>query len=564
MIYKEWTWYNIGAMYIRTITRRNKDGTPVRYIQLAHNEWDPVAKCAKARVLYNFGRAEDLDVAALKRLVSSISRFLSPEEALEAQGKVEHGDALKFVFSRPWGGTWFLNELWKQLEIDLTLEKLLAKRQYRIPVERVLFALVANRALEPLSKLATEDWVQQGVIIPDLDRVEEQQMLRAMDFLLEANEEIQKEIFFHTAHLLNLEVDLLFFDTTSTYFVTEEEDSFRKPGYSKDHRPDLPQVVIGLAVTREGIPVRCWVWPGNTMDMTVIQEVKRDLLGWKLGRVVTVIDRGFCSEDNLRTLQIAGGHYIAGEKLSKVTAEEALSRPGRYRLVKDNLEVKEIVIGNGEARTRYILVRNPKEARRDKLKREELLQKLKTEIAVVNALPAEKRARAAGELLLHETYGRYLSLNHKGTLTLDRIKIAGEERKDGKYLIRTSDDTLSPEDVALGYKQLYEVEYAFRTLKTTLELRPMYHRLEERIRSHVLLCWLALLLIRIAENRTGLTWRQIRKELQRIHLGLFQGVNGEVYQRTELTREQKEIFRAVKVSEPPKFYSIMTGTQGGS
>ncbi|NHM28110.1 hypothetical protein G7K71_14195 [Desulfofundulus sp. TPOSR] len=115
---------------------------------------------------------------------------------------------------------------------------------------------MANRVLEPLSKLAIEDWVQQGVIIPDLERVEEQQMLRVMEFLLEASEEIQKEIFFHTAHLLNLEVDLLFFDTTSTYFVTGEEDNFRKPGYSKDHCPVLPQVVIGLAVTREGIPVR--------------------------------------------------------------------------------------------------------------------------------------------------------------------------------------------------------------------------------------------------------------------------------------------------------------------
>ncbi|WP_395858278.1 hypothetical protein [Desulfofundulus sp. TPOSR] len=116
----------------------------------------------------------------------------------------------------------------------------------------------------------------------------------------------------------------------------------------------------------------------------------------------------------------------------------------------------------------------------------------------------------------------------------------------------------------MGYKQLYEVEYAFRTLKTTLELRPIYHCLEDRIRSHVLLCWLALFLIRIAENRTGLTWRHIRKELQRIHLGLFQGANGEVYQHTELTREQKEIFKAVKVSEPPKFYSMKTGKQGSS
>lgn len=559
-------------MYMRTISRKNKNGTSVRYVQLAHNEWDPKAKCAKAKVLYNFGRENELDVDALKRLVASIGRFLTPEETLEAQAKIEHGSALKFVSSRPFGGAWLLNELWKQLEINVVLEKLLEKRQYRIPVERVLFALVANRALEPLSKLACEDWVERDAVLPGIEHIEEQQILRSMDFLFEANEEIQKEVFFSTAHLLNLEVDLLFFDTTSSYFETEPmcgngdggSSDIRKRGLSKDHRPDLPQVVIGLAVTRDGIPVRCWVWPGNTADMTVIKEVKKDLLGWRLGRVVTVIDRGFSSEDNLKTLQVAGGHYIAGEKLSKSTAEEALSRPGRYRTVKDNLEVKEIIVGEGEARVRYILARNPKEAKRDRLKREELIKKLKSEMKIVNERPPEKRAAAAAEMLLNKTCGSYLRLDDKGFLRLDQKKIADQEKKDGKYFIRTSDDTLSAEDVALGYKQLCEVEDAFRTLKTTLELRPMYHRLEDRIRSHVLLCWLALLLVRVAENRTETTWQHIRKQLQRIHLGLFKGTNGEVYQRTELTKEQKEIFKAVKVSEPPMFNKVTANQKIGS
>jgi transposase len=552
-------------MYMRTVSRKNKDGTPVRYIQLAHNEWDPVAKYSKAKVLYNFGRESELDFDALKRLVASISRFLTPEDALKAQATIEHGNDLKFISSKPYGGAWLLNELWKHLEIDVVLKKLLEKRQYRIPVERVLFALVANRALEPVSKLACEDWVEKDAVLPGIEHIEEQQMLRSMDFLLEANEEIQKEVFFSAAHLLNLEVDLLFFDTTSSYFETEpvscnsdnNAGDFRKLGLSKDHRPDLPQVVIGLAVTREGIPVRCWVWSGNTADMTVIKEVKKDLMGWRLGRVVTVIDRGFSSEDNLKTLQVAGGHYIAGEKLSKSSANEALSRPGRYRTVKDNLEIKEIIVGDGEARVRYVLSRNPQEAKRDRLRREDLLKKLKSEMKIVNEKPPEKRASVISEMLKDKTWGRYLRLDDKGCLRLNQQKITEEERKDGKYLIRTSDDTLSAEDVALGYKQLYEVEDAFRTLKSTLELRPMYHRLEDRIKSHVLLCWLALLLIRVAETRTVSTWSHIRKELQRIHLGVFKGVNGEIHQRTELTKEQKEIFKSVKVSEPPMFHKVI-------
>lgn len=192
---------------------------------------------------------------------------------------------------------------------------------------------------------------------------------------------IQREVYETVADLLNLEVDLLFFDTTSSYFEMDdepEEDSIKQRGYSKDHRPDLLQVVIGFAVTRDGIPVRCWVWLGNTSDMCVIPQVKQDLIGWRLGRVITVVDRGFNSETNLRELQKTGGHYIASEKMSsgKQTVEDALARPGRFKTVRDNLEVKEVVVGDGEARTRYVLVRNLDEARRDERRREAHLKRL--------------------------------------------------------------------------------------------------------------------------------------------------------------------------------------------
>ena len=157
-----------------------------------------------------------------------------------------------------------------------------------------------------------------------------------MDLLVEADAQakVQEAVFFACADLLNLEVDLLFFDTTSTYFERDEpetgEGAFRVFGHSKDHRPDLPQIVIGLAVTREGIPVRVWCWPGNTNDMSVITEVKDDLRGWRLGRVVTVVDRGFSSDENLRYLTRAGGHWIAGERMrdGSPDAQAALVAPG--------------------------------------------------------------------------------------------------------------------------------------------------------------------------------------------------------------------------------------------
>jgi len=292
----------------------------------------------------------------------------------------------------------------------------------------------------------------------------------------------------------------------------------------------------------------------------VVEEVKRDLLGWKLGRVITVVDRGMASEENLRVLHRTGGHYIAGERMAcgKPAVEEALSRQGRYQKVRDNREVKEVVVADGEARQRYILVRNPEQARRDRTRRERTLKELDRELESLKYLPEGQRTKAVCALRSHPTRGRYLKQDKKGRLSIDRAKVKAEERLDGKYLLRTSDDTLSAEDVALGYKQLVEVEEAFRTLKQTLELRPVYHRLEDRIRAHVLLCWLALLLVRVAENEAGRTWRRMRELLQRMHVADLVTPEGRVTQRTEITPEQKSLFTALGLPEPPRLLDIRT------
>ncbi len=221
-----------------------------------------------------------------------------------------------------------------------------------------------------------------------------------MDWLLEIEAEIAEVVYWATATLLNLEVDLLFFDTTSTYFETDEADpptpaapkGFRTFGHSKDHRSDLPQVVIGLAVTRTGIPIRVWTFPGNTADMALIRGVKDDLLAWKLGRVVWVTDRGFASAQNRRYLGRAGGHYISGEKLRSESAEAtaALARQGRYQVVAGNLEVKEVVLDEGVMRDRFVVCRNPDEAVRDGAIRDRLLGGLEAAIA------EQRRARPRG------------------------------------------------------------------------------------------------------------------------------------------------------------------------
>jgi transposase len=558
-------------MYLRRTQRKRSDGSVVGYVQLAHNR--RVGGVTRAEVLVNLGREDELDVEGLRRLAASITRFTDGDGAASLPGV--DGD-FEVVGSRAMGGAWLLDGLWKQLGVDRALRGVLGARRFTTDVERVLFALVANRALDPASKLAASEWASQDAWIPGLSAMDEDHAYRAMDLLVEADAQakVQEAVFFATADLLNLEVDLLFFDTTSTYFERDEPDpagengapAFRAYGHSKDHRPDLPQVVIGLAVTREGIPVRVWVWPGNTNDMSVIGEVKDDLRGWRLGRVVTVVDRGFSSDENLRYLTRAGGHWIAGERMrdGSPDAQAALSRQGRYQTVRDNLRVKEVRVGDGDAAKRFIVCHNPAEAERDKTQRDDTIARLQTELdriaaaraKTTSAKASDAHQRAECALRDHPTLGRYLRQTPSGRLRIDRQRIAAEERLDGKYLLSTSDPDLSAEDVALGYKNLLEAERGFRDLKATLELRPVFHRLEHRIRAHILICWLALLLIRISERQTGHTWRRIALELQRLHLVTLHGPDGTVEQTTPLTDAQRQILDATAVKAPPRITTL--------
>jgi hypothetical protein len=573
-----------GTMYVRATTRKNKDGSTVRYLQLAHNEWDAATGTSRPQVLHSFGREDQLDRGAIERLVASLAKLLDPAAALRATS----GSELTFLASRPMGGAHALDGLWHRIGIDTVMKKLLAGRRLDPAAERVLFALVANRALAPSSKLAATRWIEHDNHIPGLASTSEAACYRAMDWLLKIEEKLAEEVYWQVADLLNLEVDLLFFDTTSTYFETGEADtpaarddhgrrlqqeaepdegtdddsgkSFRAYGKSKDHRPDLPQVVIGMAVTRTGIPIRVWSWPGNTGDQALIRQVREDLRAWKLTRVVWVADRGFASETNRRFLQRAGGHYILGEKIrsGSPAAQAALSRQGRYAHVADNMQVKQVQLA--DTADRFVICHNPDQATRDAAIRANLLAQLEEAIKGSDKLKPLKRAELRGKLSTKPGLHRFLRATPGGLLRVDKAAIKAEERLDGKFLLRCSDPHLSAEDIATGYKQLLEVERGWRDMKTIIDLRPVYHRKEDRIRAHVLLCWLALLLIRIAETTCDDTWLNLREELERIHVGTFTGPAGTFRQRTETSPAQRAILAKLGVTEPKRIITLEPGT----
>ena len=281
-----------------------------------------------------------------------------------------------------------LDALWERLGIGPAMRGLLKGRRLDPAAERVLFALTANRALAPSSKLAAARWASEDVLIAGLAATSDDACYRAMDWLLQIREPLEKQVFDrrrgsrprgrpavlrHDQHVLR--------DGGGRRPGRPRpagqprpgrhrgrrgaaETGFRTWGKSKDHRDDLPQVVIGMAVTRDGIPLRVWCWPGNTNDSALIRQVKDDLRDWSLSRVVWVADRGFTSAENRRYLRRGGNHYIIGERLRSGSAEAAaaLSRQGRYQDVAANLRVKEVRIAEDE---RFVICHNPEGAERD-------------------------------------------------------------------------------------------------------------------------------------------------------------------------------------------------------
>ena len=582
-------------MFVRTSTRRNKDGSAVRYVQLVQNEWDPATKSSRMRVVHSFGREDQLDRAAVERLAGSLGRLLG-----QGQQAARTAPELAYTGSVAFGGTYLLDQLWQRLGIGQVMTAMLGRTRRSAATERVLFALVANRALEPSSKLAAAHWAGRKAHVDRLPATTDDACYRAMDWLHQVRGAVEQEIFGQVANLLNLEVDLLFFDTTSTYFEVDGEDEpvprdengspvpagggrepgqageddgaadgndqkpagFRVFGKSKDHRDDLPQIVIGMAVTRSGIPVRIWCWPGNTADSALIRQVKHDMRDWTLAKIVWVADRGFTSQANRRYLRRGDHHYIIGEKLRSGSAEAAaaLSRQGRYQEITGNLRVKEVKISEDE---RFVICHNPEAAERDAATRARLLAQLKEMIDGTDTLSATRRAELRGVISPRPGLNRYLRVTPGGLLRIDARAVKAEENLDGKYLLRASDPRLPAADIAAGYKQLLEVERGWRTMKQVIDLRPVYHRLEQRIRAHVILCWLALLLIRIAETTAGTTWNKITSELGQLTLGTFTGPAGTVRQTAELTPAQRDIFASLQIPCPDKIIEAAPVTAAG-
>jgi hypothetical protein len=584
-------------MYLRITQRHNRDGSTVSYYALAESVWNPDAKRREANVVHSFGRADQLDRGELERLVKSINRVLedgnddadsSPTSSNRPEIEIERVFELGVALAA--------RSLWEELGIGPAIRRCAEQAKLTAPHETALFAMAANRLEDPVSKLAcAERWLPDIAWLPDAAGLAVDQCYRALDFLAVWAEEIEREVFLKAADLFRLDVDLIFYDTTTAYFEIDEPDEneqewggriyapLRRRGHSQEGRDNQPQAIIALAVTRDGMPVRSWArlakvpmasaigmqdegLPGNTADVTTVARIKDDLRAWRLGRCLFVGDAGMYSADNLAQLSRGLGRYILAVPMRRVRdiEDEVLTRPGRYKQVADNLQVKEVWVGDGERRKRYVLCLNPREAERERTRRAQLLVELNAELALLEQRQ-EDHPKAACELMASRRYSRYLTEDGQGRPHLDTAKVKAAEKFDGKFVVISNDDTLSAEDIALGYQGGWIIESCFRRMKQTgLQVRPMFHWTPRRIEAHVKLCVLALQMQRAAEIRCQLPWARIAHALGGLKAVRYRCESRTIVQRSKITAEMSPLLKSLKILVPKQVLLVEEAASGAA
>lgn len=436
--------------------------------------------------------------------------------------------------------------LWESQGLPSVLEGLACGRRFRFDPAQVTFALALQRLCEPGSDLQGSEWVRT-VEAAGFEDIGLHQMYRTVGWLSEIRVELERELFFRDRDLLTQELDLVFLDTTSTYIYRDEETEYARRGYSRDRRPDLPQMVLCVAVDRRGWPIAWEILPGNTADVKALAGAIVKLRDrFKIRRVSVVADRAMLSKDTLKLLtgdKDAPFDYILGCRMrrQKEVSGEVLSRGGRYREVAPNLKVKEVCVGE----RRYIVCRNEEEAEKDAAAREAIVARLKERLA----------SGRAKSMVGNAGFRRFLK-GAKGAWRLDEQSVKGDARFDGVFVLRTNLKMPAPE-IATTYKGLWRVERTFREEKSTLQMRPLYHHGDDTRIGHIVASFLALRLEidlhrRLEEKGVRVPWRNLMRHLTRVeavHLEL----DGKAYRiRTDLEGVAHAAFRAAGVRVPSR------------
>jgi hypothetical protein len=482
-----------------------QDGRSYDYLQIVRSVRDGAR--VRQELVASLGRRDRLVASGqLDQLLQALARFSTRLRVVEA-AKDERFVARQ---AKSWGPALVFGRLWERQGVAAMLGRLAAGRRFGFDPERVAFALALQRVCAPGSDLQGAAWAQT-VEAPGFEDLALHHFYRTVPWLAAIRYELERELFFQDRDLFSGELDLVFVDTTSVYLYRDAESALVRHGYSRDRRPDLPQLVLCVAVDGRGWPVAWEVLPGNTADTAALSlTIARFRERFRIRRAVVVADRGMLGQATLAQLRdhvTAPFDYILGCPLrrERAVAEEVLARPGRYQQVADNLEVKEVRLGE----RRYIVCRNPIEAKQDAADRAALLTKLR------QTLEHDGPKAVVG----NRGYARFLRIA-KGSVTLNEAAIAREARLDGKFVLTTSTE-LPAAAVAKAYKSLWRVERAFRTLKSTLDVRPIFHQRDDSVIGHITGCFLALRLEvdlqrRLDAKGLAVPWPDLMRDLAQL------------------------------------------------
>jgi len=555
---------------------RTKTSGPRSYLQIVENHWEDGRP--RQRVIATLGRLDQLQQSGqLDALLVSGARLAQNVLLLSAHAKGQ----LLSITNRHVGPTLIFERLWQQTGCRQVIEQLLGGRRFEFDVERAVFLTVLHRLVRPGSDRAANQW-RNDYPIEGGDALQLHHLYRAMAWLGEelphdhqagktpfaprcTKDQIEEQLFAHRRDLFT-DLQLVFFDTTSIYFEGEGGQDIGQRGFSKDHRPDLYQMVVGAVIDGQGRPICCELWPGNTTDVTTLIPVV-DRLRSRFGvrRVCIVADRGMISQETIAALEQdeRGWQYILGARMRRQNEvkDEVLARAGRYRVVHpprvksedpSPLKVKEVWVDD----RRYIVCFNEDEARKDAADRE----------AIVAALREQLRS-GDKSLVGNKGYRRYLGGGGPDHFQIDEAKVAEDARYDGKWVLRTNTD-LDSVEVALQYKRLSMVEQWFRSCKTLLQTRPIYHRCDETIRGHVFCSFLALVLrqelqARLEERGHAFEWADVIADLDRLQIVEVEQAGKRFLLRSDVQGTCGKVFQTVGVAIPPTVQQASRTALGG-
>jgi transposase len=525
-------------MFPRVKSYKNKDGSWRHYLYLVAAK--RIGGKVRQVTTANFGRVEDAD-KILPDVVEKLAKFSKKLKVINL------AKDMKADWVKEYGAVIIFKRIWGNIGLNRYLHRYTENRKMGFDVVEIIYSMVLNRLIEPKSELGIHTWVKNVYGMKEVEDLH--QWYRSLDFLIEHKDELESDLYEAQKDLFNQEIDVVLMDITSVVYFGDGEkaEEILDYGFSKEKRFDLKQVIVGIFMTKDGMPIGHEVYPGNTNDITAFKEMIKKVSGrFKIRRVIIVCDRGMVSEKNIKQLEIEGYEYVVGMRMRQLGKEDAgsfLSTRGMKSVTKD-LRAKEVDFKG----KRLVVCFNKEQARRDKHKREEIIVRLLERL----------KTQGLKSILVHKEYSKYLKIKAEKP-ELDEEKVKAEEIFDGKFVLQTNTE-LDWKEVVLAYKDLWQVEAAFRTLKSELEMGPIYHYTERRIRAHIFVCFLALLLKIVfhknllAVNRK-LSLNKVLEDIKKIKAVQITIKDIPVVLRTELERDAHYAFKAAGVKIPPRLLS---------